>query len=117
MREPEKGERAIALTLSYGSLISTLVMTLGLAVMVARGSAPRLTIATRIRPATILEGLVRFDAVALMEFGILLLLLTPIFRILVAVISFALERDYKFVLISLGVLAIVFFSISLAVEM
>ncbi len=117
MMEPEKGKRAIALTLRYGSLISTLVMTLGLVLMVARGSAPRLMTATRIRAATILEGLVRFDPAALIEFGIVLLLLTPIFRILVAVISFALERDYKFVLISLGVLAIVLFSISLAVEM
>ena len=112
----EKDEQAVALTLRYGSLVSTFVMALGLALAVVRGGAALPLSSTRIRAATLLGGLIRFDAAALMELGILLLLLTPIFRILAASVSFALEHDYKYVLISLGVLSIVLFSISLAIE-
>jgi uncharacterized membrane protein len=112
----EKGERAIALVLRYGSLISTLIMALGLGLMLLRGPAKSLATYHRIRLSALFPMLVRFDPAALTEAGILLLLLTPLFRILVATISFALERDLKYVLIALGVLAIVLLSISFAIE-
>jgi hypothetical protein len=50
-------------------------------------------------------------AMAMMRGGILLLLLTPVFRVVLATINFALESDGKYVLISLGVLAIVLLGI------
>lgn len=112
----EKGERAIALALRYGSLISTLIMALGLGLMFLRGPAASLPTYHRIRLSVILPMLVRFDPAAVTEFGVLLLLLTPLFRILVAIVSFALERDLKYVLIALGVLLVVLLSISFAIE-
>jgi uncharacterized membrane protein len=112
----EKADRAISAVLRYGSLISTLVMALGLGLMLIRRSATRLATYHRIEPVELFSALIRLDPAAVTEFGILLLLFTPIFRIIVAVISFALERDKKYVLISLGVLLVVLLSISFAVE-
>ncbi len=112
----EKAEHAIALILRYGSLISTLIMTLGLSLLLVHGPPRSLSAEKGIRISVLFQGLIRLEPVAIMELGILLLLLTPVFRIVVAVASFALEREYKYVLISLGVLAVVLLSIGFAVE-
>lgn len=106
-----KGERAIALTLRYGSRISTLVMALGLGLLFTRGPAASGAGSPLLDPGAVLKGLIHFEAAALAEFGILLLLLTPILRIIAAMVSFAAERDARYVLISLGVLAIVLLSL------
>jgi uncharacterized membrane protein len=112
----EKSERAISVVLRYGSLISTLIMALGLGLMFLRGPATSLATYHRIRLSVLFPVVIRFDPAALTEAGIFLLLLTPLFRILVATIRFALERDLKYVLIALGVLAVVLLSISFAIE-
>jgi uncharacterized membrane protein len=111
----EQGEHAISLVLRYGSLSSAVLMALGLALMLLRGSATALAGFHRVEAAVLLAGLVRSDPAAVTEAGVLLLLLTPILRIIVAVLSFALERDLKYVLISLGVLLIVALSIGFAI--
>ena len=112
----EQGEHAISLVLRYGSLSSAVLMALGLALMLLRGSATSLAGFHRVEAAVLLAGLVRSDPAAVTELGVLLLLLTPIFRIIVAGIAFGLEREYKYVLISLGVLAVVCGSIGLAMR-
>ncbi len=112
----EKAERAIAFVLRYGAMGSTVIMGLGLGLMLMRGRTVPLGAYHRIRVAELFAGLTRGDPAALTESGILLLLLTPVFRIVVAVVTFALERDLKYVLISLGVLAAVLLSISFAIE-
>jgi len=55
------------------------------------------------------------DPRAVTGLGILLLLLTPVFRVFAAVITFGLERDLKYFLISSGVLMIVLASIAFSV--
>jgi uncharacterized membrane protein len=112
----ETSERVIAGVLRYGSLISTLTMALGLGLMLVRGPAVSLPVYHRIRLSLLVSGLIRFDPAALTELGILLLLFTPVFRIIVAVVTFALERDAKYVLISLSVLVVVLLSLSLAIQ-
>jgi uncharacterized membrane protein len=112
----EKAERAIALALRYGSMASTAIIALGLGLMLWRGLSLPLAGDRGLRLSMLLPKLMRFDPAAVTESGILLLLLTPLFRIIVAGVSFALERDLKYVLISLGVLLVVLLSISFAVE-
>ena len=46
--------------------------------------------------------------------GILVLLLTPIIRVVIAIVSFTLERDVRFVVISVTVLLIIFLSMYLS---
>jgi uncharacterized membrane protein len=60
-------------------------------------------------PAAMLRGIARGDAAAIIELGILLLVATPICRVMFAVIAFAVERDRLYVAISLAVLAVLLF--------
>jgi uncharacterized membrane protein len=107
--DADKGRHYIARALLYGSLISTLVMALGLGLLLAHAAVVFFS------PIAAAGGLwgkyVRSVALALMHSGLLLLLLTPVFRIVVACVSFFLEHDRKYVLISLGVLSVVLLSI------
>ena len=112
----EQSERAIAAVLRYGSLLSTAVMAFGLALLPLRSGAGLLRSAYLIRSGRLFLELIQLDAAALMELGILLLLMTPIFRVVVAAISFARRRDTKYVLVSLGVLAVILLSVSFAVR-
>ena len=63
-------------------------------------------------PAGIVNGILNFKGQAIIQFGIILLIATPILRIIVSAISFVLERDYLYVGISLLVLLIIFISMS-----
>jgi uncharacterized membrane protein len=100
--------------LRYGSTISTLVMIFGLGLLFLRGLPPSIPAVKGIHAGELFAKIARLDAAAVMELGILLLLLTPVLRIIMAAVSFVLEREYKYFLISLGVLAVVLLSISFA---
>ena len=62
--------------------------------------------------SAIFSGLLTGSGKAIIQFGIVLLIFTPISRVLLSVFSFLLERDYMYVLIGLIVLAIILFSLS-----
>ena len=59
----------------------------------------------------VVEGIVANHARAIIQFGLLLLIATPIARVLFAAIAFALEKDYMYVVITLIVLAILLYSL------
>jgi uncharacterized membrane protein YfcA/uncharacterized membrane protein len=65
-------------------------------------------------PQTLSEvwaGLLVLRAQAIITLGLLLLIATPVLRVAVSVAAFALERDRRYVVITLGVLAILLVSI------
>jgi len=111
-----KGGRAIVIVLRYGSLLATLVMAGGVALALVRGTPVGPGDSRPIHLDLLLLRLLRLEPLAIIESGVLLLLFTPIARIVAAIIGFALERDLKYVLISLGVLTVVLLSISFAIE-
>jgi uncharacterized membrane protein len=51
------------------------------------------------------------DAAALIQMGVLLLIATPVARVIFAVVAFFVERDWLYVVISLFVLAVLGFSL------
>lgn len=110
----EKAQKAIAVVLRYGSILSAVVMAFGIGVAFFRGGPPTPTV--RLSPAALLTRALALDPLAITELGILLLLLTPVFRVVIAVIAFGLERDTKYTLISSGVLLVVLASIIFALE-
>jgi uncharacterized membrane protein len=59
----------------------------------------------------IVQAAVHGDSEAIMQIGLLLLILTPISRVGFAVVGFALERDRLYAVVSLIVLVILAFSI------
>jgi uncharacterized membrane protein len=60
----------------------------------------------------ILQGLSTLDSRAIIQFGTLLLIFTPVTRIVFSIFSFLIERDYLYVLIGLFVLCIILISLS-----
>ena len=61
---------------------------------------------------SIWTGMLEMNGKAIIQLGILLLIFTPISRVILAVFSFLLERDYLYVLIGLMILGIILFSLS-----
>ena len=59
----------------------------------------------------IFKGVINFDSLAIIQMGILLLIATPISRVIFSVIGFLFEKDYLYVIISLIVLGIIGYSI------
>ncbi|MGV3704094.1 MAG: DUF1634 domain-containing protein [Arcticibacter sp.] len=55
----------------------------------------------------IFSGLLELDPRAVIQTGVLILIATPILRVVLSVFAFALEKDYLYVVITLIVLAII----------
>ncbi|WP_293783801.1 DUF1634 domain-containing protein [uncultured Pedobacter sp.] len=55
----------------------------------------------------IFKGLFTFRPMAIIQFGVLLLIITPILRIIFSLVAFLLEKDKLYVVITLIVLAII----------
>jgi len=60
----------------------------------------------------IASGAMKFDSRSIIQFGLLLLIITPIARVAFSAISFALERDYMYVVVSLIVLAVLIYGLA-----
>ena len=59
----------------------------------------------------IVHSAVHFQSLGLIQFGLLLLIATPVARVAMAVVGFALERDRLYTVVSLIVLLILAFSL------
>jgi uncharacterized membrane protein len=108
----ERAHTAIAAVLRYGSVLSALVMVIGVLLAFMEGGSAAQT--APLSAGALVMRAVALDPLAVTQLGILLLLLTPVFRIVIAVIAFGVERDYRYVLISSGVLIVVLASIAFA---
>ncbi|MGE5394620.1 MAG: DUF1634 domain-containing protein [Candidatus Saccharibacteria bacterium] len=58
----------------------------------------------------LLNGIVTFRSVSIMELGILLLIATPVLRVLFSVVAFAYEKDYMYLVFTAIVLIVLIFS-------
>lgn len=61
-------------------------------------------------PGQVISGALAFKSFALIALGLFLLILTPIFRVAVSVFTFALERDWLYVVFTVIVLAVLLVS-------
>jgi len=59
----------------------------------------------------VVDGIVSLSARAIIQFGLLLLIATPIARVAFSAIAFALEKDYMYVVITLIVLGVLLYSL------
>ena len=59
----------------------------------------------------IAEGMAGLHGQAIIQFGLLLLIATPVARVAFSAVGFAMERDYMYVVITLIVLAILLYSL------
>ncbi|ALL08209.1 hypothetical protein AQ505_23635 [Pedobacter sp. PACM 27299] len=62
--------------------------------------------------ASVFVGLRELDPKAIIQFGTLLLIFTPVARVVFSIFSFLIERDYLYVLIGSFVLLVIMYSLS-----
>ena len=62
-------------------------------------------------PIEIFQGVMHMSARAIIQFGLLLLIATPVARVLFSAVAFALERDVMYVIITLIVFGVLVFSL------
>lgn len=72
--------------------------------------------ATRTTIAGVVDGLVHLNPKSIIEFGLLLLIATPVARVVFCVIGFARQNDKLYVLISSVVLVILLYSLTKGVR-
>jgi uncharacterized membrane protein len=95
--------RHVRLVLQAGMLSSLALLTTGLIWYALAPSATDFTMG----PVEAIEAILNGDPVGLICLGIMLLIATPLLRILVALGTFLKLRDWKFVAISLTVLLVI----------
>jgi uncharacterized membrane protein len=98
-------ERWTGFILRLGVWVSASLMIFGL-ILATLYPSSIVTLSTNPSLGALAEALVSnsFDPVVLMFTGIVILMLTPVLRVLTAVIGFTLERDRRFIFVSSVVL-------------
>jgi uncharacterized membrane protein len=111
-------ERLVSLVLRGGVLLAAAVTTIGGALYLAHHGTqpvdygPFVGVPAGVRSLhAIVEGLHTLDGEAIMAFGILLLVATPITRVALLAVTFVLERDRLYVAVSTFVLAVLLVSV------
>lgn len=126
MREPggqwsdRRVERIVGTLLRWGVLLSAAVVAVGAIMFLVQHGGDRFDFKTfpeqvPARTATlggIMQEAGAFHSRGIIQLGLLLLIATPVARVLFSVFAFALEKDRVYVGITLVVLAILLYSIT-----
>jgi uncharacterized membrane protein len=90
-------------SLVIGMTVSTALFAIGVILALLRPSnAPLLAAAGR--TPHLIHGLLSLDPVAIMTLATIAMILTPVARVVVSIVAFAVDRDYTFVAITSFVL-------------
>jgi uncharacterized membrane protein len=103
-------------TLQGGILLAAALLLLGLAIDVAGGSANFLAPPSHISLGALPADLLHGTGPAFILLGVLVLVFTPIVRVLVSFVHFARRRDLPFTLITAFVLAVLAASVVIGVS-
>ena len=95
--------------LRWGMVLSLILMLIGLALGMIAGEQEATVVPLDKIPSQLLE----LDPAAFLTLGIVLLIATPLARVIGALCVFIRERDRKFILVSMAVLLSVFLAVIL----
>lgn len=114
----EKLEIAIGRMLQTGVLLAALVVLIGGILYLLHASGPRPDyshfhgVARHLRtPSGIWHGVMHADAESVIQLGLLLLIATPVGRVIFAAIGFLMERDHLYFWVSVAVFAVLLYSL------
>jgi uncharacterized membrane protein len=115
----EKLELAVGRTLQTGVLLAAVVVLIGGVMFLIHAPAgPRPDyshfhgVAAHLRtPTGIWHGILRGDAESVIQLGLLLLIATPVVRVILAGVGFLMERDQLYAWVSVMVLAVLLYSL------
>lgn len=109
-----QAELVISNVLRWGVILSATIIALGVVWFYLDGRGASQALATYPRSlGGIAQQLGRGEPLALVALGLLLLLLTPIARVAISILVFALERDWLYTVITIIVLLILLVSLAL----
>jgi uncharacterized membrane protein len=106
-------DRVISVVLRGGVLLSAGLLILGALLYFARvlvGGAPANPLTFPHSLGDVFHGLGQGDPLAILALGLIVLLLTPVARVLISIFAFARERDWLYVAITTLVLLILLVS-------
>lgn len=111
-------ELIIGNLLRTGVALAGIVVFLGGAIYLARHGSERIDYRTFVpelgnlrSPSGVLNGVANFSGRAIIQLGLLLLIATPVARVVFSAIAFAMERDYLYVTLTLVVMAVLAYSL------
>ncbi len=101
--------------LRLGVMVSVVISLLGFAKLFSEGfempkDYSRLEVPDHEIWSTFFSALVRLEGIAIIQLGILMLIFTPLLRIIFAMVGYFREKDYTYVVISLLVILIMVIS-------
>ncbi len=113
---PERFRAMVSAVLIVGVVTSAILIAIGFAASLAVGweGSLRGLPATTLAPtdfSAVVSGLFELRPIALAQAGLLVLIATPVVRVLASVVGFALEGDRLYAAITLAVLAILLVSL------
>ncbi|MDG6954590.1 MAG: DUF1634 domain-containing protein [Nitrososphaerota archaeon] len=120
--DPDSMNAIISKVLRYGVVLSSAVIALGVALFVVHNGFSQVATFLLYNPARIphgsypvslgglAAGLAKGSPIAVIELGVLILLATPVSRVLFSVFLFAAEHNRTYVYITLTVLILLLFS-------
>ena len=121
LRDPETMNTVIGRVLRYGVIVSAAVIVIGTFDLAASGGLSGTSSylvynsvvphdGITISVSAIMDGLLSFSPSSWIELGVILLIATPVARVLISVFLFVAEKDRLYVLITAIVLALLLFS-------
>jgi len=122
LRDPDSMNVVIGKVLRYGVILSGVIIILGTVGLIASNGLSETASYLNYNPNTIphdgididpaglFHGLVTFSAFSWIELGVIVLIATPVSRVLISVFLFAAEKDRMYVLITTVVLCLLLFS-------
>jgi len=122
LKDPESMTVVIGKVLRYGVILAGAIVVLGVVGLAASNGASDTASYLSYNPSAVphdgidvslsglLHGLATFAPFSLIELGVIVLIATPVARVLISVFLFAAERDRLYVLITAVVLALLLFS-------
>lgn len=113
MEENSKiGEMEIIISnfLRLGVLLSAVIVFIGLCMFLVTGKSGYSAGYYPTSPVEILQGLIAFKSYAIILTGLMILILTPVFRVGVSILVFIKEKDFLYVKITSLVFAILIIS-------
>lgn len=121
-REPDAMNDILSRVLRYGVVASAAILVFGTTLLlVSYGSVDASAFLTylpqqiphnsfTVNPSALLQGVAALNPFAVIELGVLVLLATPVSRVLFSIFLFAAERDATYVKITIVVLLLLLFS-------
>ena len=107
-------DRTVARVLQWGIGASVALLTIGVALMAARGIDPLGPPPPPFDPATLVADLVRLDPTAFLWLGLILTIATPTLRVLASLVGFARTGQRRMVVVSVAILVVIALSVAVA---